>query len=465
MRDHKPFLSRRQALQQSSMGFGALAMAGLLEKTRAASPLIPESHFPGRARNVIFLFMEGGVSQVDSFDYKPMLEKHHGQDPRAAIGKLEKTQFENIGKVMKSPWGFRQRGQSGAWVSDLFPHMAAMADELCVVRSMTSNFPEHTSANYFFHSGTGLQGRPSMGAWASYGLGKESENLPGFVVINGGRIPSGGLDCFSNGFLTATHRGSLLNANGTPVANVNPNERDARSQLLKRKLIGSLNSTSSRGNSELEAAISNYELAARMQLAIPELMDFSDESKATKDLYGIEDGYNGTRTYARECLIARRLIERGVRFVELTIPNIGEDRWDAHGGLQKNHGNNARSVDKPIAGLLKDLKARGMLDDTLVLWSGEFGRTPFAQGGNGRDHNEFGFSLWMAGAGVKPGTVFGATDQWGYKAVENPLEIHDLHATILHLLGINHKELTYRFSGRDIRLTDVHGRVVQELLG
>lgn len=465
MRDHKPFLSRRQALQQSSMGFGALALAGLLEKTRAASPLIPESHFPGRARNVIFLFMEGGVSQVDSFDYKPMLEKHHGQDPRAAIGKLEKTQFENIGKVMKSPWGFRQRGQSGAWVSDLFPHMAAMADELCVVRSMTSNFPEHTSANYFFHSGTGLQGRPSMGAWASYGLGKESENLPGFVVINGGRIPSGGLDCFSNGFLTATHRGSLLNANGTPVANVNPNERDARSQLLKRKLIGSLNSTSSRGNSELEAAISNYELAARMQLAIPELMDFSDESKATKDLYGIEDGYNGTRTYARECLIARRLIERGVRFVELTIPNIGEDRWDAHGGLQKNHGNNARSVDKPIAGLLKDLKARGMLDDTLVLWSGEFGRTPFAQGGNGRDHNEFGFSLWMAGAGVKPGTVFGATDQWGYKAVENPLEIHDLHATILHLLGINHKELTYRFSGRDIRLTDVHGRVVQELLG
>ena len=465
MRNHRPFLSRRQVLQQSSMGFGALAMAGLLEKTRAASPLIPESHFPGRARNVIFLFMEGGVSQVDSFDYKPMLEKHHGQDPRAAIGKLEKTQFENIGKVMKSPWGFRQRGQSGTWVSDLFPHMAAMADELCVVRSMTSNFPEHTSANYFFHSGTGLQGRPSMGAWASYGLGKESENLPGFVVINGGRIPSGGLDCFSNGFLTATHRGSLLNANGTPVANVNPNERDVRSQLLKRKLIGSLNATSSHGNSELEAAISNYELAARMQLAIPELMDFSDESKATKDLYGIEDGYNGTRTYARECLIARRLIERGVRFVELTIPNIGEDRWDAHGGLQKNHGNNARSVDKPIAGLLKDLKARGMLDDTLVLWSGEFGRTPFAQGGNGRDHNEFGFSLWMAGAGVKPGTVFGATDQWGYKAVENPLEVHDLHATLLHLLGINHKELTYRFSGRDIRLTDVHGRVVQELLG
>ncbi len=457
-------LSRREVLQRTSMGFGALAMAGLMDKAKAASPLIPDSHFPGRARNIIFLFMEGGVSHVDSFDYKPMLEKYHGQDPRKAIGKLEKTQFENIGKVMKSPWSFKQRGESGMWVSDLFPHIAGMADDLCVVRSMTSNFPEHTSANYFFHSGTGLQGRPSMGAWASYGLGKESDNLPGYVVINGGRIPSGGLDCFSNGFLTATHRGSLLNANGTPVANVSPNERDARSQLLKRRLIGNLNARSSRGNAELESAIMNYELAARMQLAIPELMDFSQESASTKELYGIEDCYKGTQTYARECLIARRLIERGVRFVELTIPNIGEDRWDAHGGLQKNHGNNARSVDKPIAGLLKDLKARGMLDDTLVLWSGEFGRTPFAQGGNGRDHNEFGFSLWMAGAGVKPGTVYGGTDQWGYKAEENPLEVHDLHATILHLLGINHKELTYRFSGRDIRLTDVHGRVVEELL-
>lgn len=457
-------LSRREVLQRTSMGFGALAMAGLMDKAKAASPLIPDSHFPGRARNVIFLFMEGGVSHVDSFDYKPMLEKYHGQDPRKAIGRLEKTQFENIGKVMKSPWSFKQRGESGMWVSDLFPHIAGMADDLCVVRSMTSNFPEHTSANYFFHSGTGLQGRPSMGAWASYGLGKESDNLPGYVVINGGRIPSGGLDCFSNGFLTATHRGSLLNANGTPVANVSPNERDARSQLLKRRLIGNLNARSSRGNTELESAIMNYELAARMQMAVPELMDFSQESASTKELYGIEDGYKGTQTYARECLIARRLIERGVRFVELTIPNIGEDRWDAHGGLEKNHGNNARSVDKPIAGLLKDLKTRGMLDDTLVLWSGEFGRTPFAQGGNGRDHNEFGFSLWMAGAGVKPGTVYGGTDQWGYKAEENPLEVHDLHATILHLLGINHKELTYRFSGRDIRLTDVHGRVVEELL-
>ncbi len=456
--------TRREVLQRTSMGFGALAMAALLDKANAASPLLPGSHFPPMARNVIFLFMEGAVSQVDSFDYKPLLEKHHGEDPRKAIGKLEKTQFDNIGKVLKSPWTFKQRGQCGAWISDLFPHIAEHADELCIVKSMTSKFPEHTTANYFIHSGTGLQGRPSMGAWASYGLGKESDNLPGFVVINGGRIPSGGLDCFSNGFLTATHRGSLLNANGTPVANVRPNESKAQAQAIKRKLIGRLNAKTTDGNAELESAIANYELAARMQLAIPDLMDFSDESEATKKLYGIDDAYKGTKTYARECLIARRLIERGVRFVELTIPDIGEDRWDAHGGLKKNHGNNARSVDKPIAGLLKDLRARGMLDDTLVLWSGEFGRTPFAQGGDGRDHNEFGFSLWMTGAGVKPGLSYGATDQWGYKAVENVLEMHDLHATLLHLLGIDHEKLTYRFSGRDIRLTDVHGRVVKELL-
>lgn len=456
--------TRRQVLQHGALGFGGLALAGLLQRAQAESLLLPDRHFPARVRNVIFLFMEGGVSQVDSFDYKPLLEKHHGEDPRKAIGKLEKTQFDNVGKVMKSPWAFRQRGECGARISDLFPHIAELADELCIVRSMTSKFPEHTSANYFFHSGTGLQGRPSMGAWASYGLGRESDNLPGFVVINGGRIPSGGLDCFSNGFLTATHRGSLLNANGTPIANVRPNERRSQVQALKRRLIGQLNSHTADGNGELEAAITNYELAARMQLAVPDLMDFSDESEATRNLYGIDDAYRGTATYARECLIARRLIERGVRFVELTIPDIGEDRWDAHGGLEKNHGNNARAVDKPIAGLLKDLKARGMLDETLVLWSGEFGRTPFAQGGNGRDHNEFGFSLWMAGAGVRAGITYGATDEWGYKAVDNPLEVHDLHATLLHLLGIDHEKLTFRFSGRDIRLTDVHGRVIEELL-
>ena len=409
--------------------------------------------------------MEGGVSQVDSFDYKPMLEKHHGKDPRKEIGKIERTQFESIGKVFKSPWNFRRRGQSGAWVSDLFPRVAEVADELCIVKSMTSRFPEHTSANFFLHSGTGLQGRPSMGAWASYGLGSDNDNLPGYIVLNGGQIPSGGLDCFSNGFLPATARGSLLNAIGTPLANVTPNERGAHAQALKRRLVGHLNQQATPVSGELEAAIANYELAARMQLAVPEVMSLEGESRSTRRLYGLDASYEHTRTYARQCLIARRLVERGVRFVELTIPMVnGFQRWDAHGDIAKNHGDNARAVDQPIAGLLRDLRSRGMLDETLVLWSGEFGRTPFAQGGSRRHHNEHGFSLWMAGGGIRRGLSHGETDQWGYKAVSDRMEMHDLHATLLHLLGVDHKSFTYRFGGRDIRLTDVHGRVVSELL-
>ena len=450
-------------LSRSSLGFGALACSALLDHAGGRGRI--ERHFPPRVRNVIFLFMEGGVSQVDSFDYKPMLEKHHGRDPRQAIGKLEKTQFESIGKVLKSPWTFRQRGQSGAWISDLFPHVAEMADELCIIKSMTSLFPEHTSANFFLHSGSGLQGRPSMGAWATYGLGSDNENLPGYIVLNGGQIPSGGLDCFSNGFLPATVRGNLLNAIGPPLANVTPHDDDTRSQALKRELVERLNRNSSRGSGDLEAAIANYELAARMQLTVPEVMSLEGESEATRKMYGLDAGYEHTRTYARQCIIARRLVERGVRFVELTIPMVnGFQRWDAHGNLVKNHGENARAVDQPIAALLKDLRNRGMLDETLVLWSGEFGRTPFAQGGAGRDHNEFGFSLWMAGGGVKPGFSYGETDQWGYKATIGRLEIHDLHATLLHLMGVDHRHFTHRFSGRDIRLTDVHGRVVREVL-
>ena len=456
-------ITRREMLSRSSLGFGALACSALFDRSEGRDAI--ERHVPPRVRNVIFLFMEGGVSQVDSFDYKPMLEKHHGKDPRQAIGKIEKTQFESIGKVLKSPWTFRQRGQSGAWISDLFPHVAEMADELCIIKSMTSRFPEHTSANFFLHSGSGLQGRPSMGAWATYGLGSDNENLPGYIVLNGGQIPSGGLDCFSNGFLPATARGSLLNAIGAPLANVTPHEDDSRSQALKRGLIERLNRNSPRISGELEAAITNYELAARMQLTVPEVMSLDGESEAIRKMYGLEADYQHTRTYARQCIIARRLVERGVRFVELTIPMVnGFQRWDAHGNLVKNHGENARAVDQPIAALLKDLRNRGMLDETLVLWSGEFGRTPFAQGGAGRDHNEFGFSLWMAGGGVKPGFSYGETDQWGYKAAIGRLEIHDLHATLLHLMGVDHRKFTHRFGGRDIRLTDVHGRVVREVL-
>ncbi|MBL9139997.1 MAG: DUF1501 domain-containing protein [Verrucomicrobiales bacterium] len=469
-------LSRRAWLAGAANGFGALAVRALLGQTSSAAtatgtipPLaVRAPHFRPKARNVIFLFMEGAVSQVDSFDYKPLLEKHHGKDARQTIGKLEKTQFENIGTMLKSPWQFAQHGQSGLWVSELFPHVARHADELCVIRSMTSVFPEHTSANYFLHSGLGLQGRPSMGAWVVYGLGSLSENLPGFVVLNGGQIPSGGLDCFGSGFLPATYQGSLLNANGLPLANVVPVEKAPALQLAKRRLVERLNRTglaSAGGDDALESAISNAELAAKMQTAIPELMDLTGESAATRQLYGLDAPYPHTRTYARQCLIARRMVERGVRFIELTIPMVdGYSRWDAHGGLIKNHGDNARAVDQPIAGLLADLRQRGLLDETLVVWAGEFGRTPFAQGSDGRDHNEFGFSVWLAGGGVRPGIAFGETDEWGYKAVQDKLEMHDLHATILHLLGLDHTRLTFRFGGRDIRLTDVYGHVVRGIL-
>lgn len=474
-----PRISRRAMLRRASNGFGALAFSALLGSNgaalaasaaaRAGSPLASGgSHFPPRARSVIFLFMEGAVSQVDSFDHKPMLAKYHGQDPRQAIGKLEKTQFENVGKVLQSPWNFRQYGQTGAWVSDLFPHVARHVDDLCVIRSMTSQFPEHTSANYFLHSGVGLQGRPSLGAWVTYGLGSLNDNLPGYVVLNGGQIPSGGLDNFGSGFLPATYQGSLLQAQGTPLANVVPNEKSSRLQQTKQRLVQRLNQQTleeSGGTDALESAIANYELAARMQVTIPDLMDLTGESDATKALYGLDAPYEHTRTYARECLLARRMVERGVRFIELTIPMVdGYSRWDAHGGLVKNHGDNARAIDQPIAGLLTDLKQRGLLDETLVVWAGEFGRTPFAQGSDGRDHNEYGFTVWLAGGGVRGGTAYGETDEWGYKATVNKLEMHDLHATVLHLLGLNHENLTYRFGGRDIRLTDVHGEVIRGIL-
>ena len=452
-----PFITRRDFLQQASLGFGSLALSNLY-----GSPMI--AHHPPRAKSVIFLFMDGGVSHVDSFDYKPMLAKHHGEDPRKVIDKIEATQFGNVGKVMKSPWEFKQRGQSGAWISELFPHVAELADELAIIRSMTANFPEHATACYFMHSGLGLQGRPSMGAWATYGLGSENENLPGYVVLNGGRIPAGGLDNFSNGFLPATHRGNLLNVIGTPLANVKPNEKFSQAQEIKHRLAQKLNRSTAGGIDALESAIANHELAARMQLTVPEVMSLNGETEATKKLYGFDAKDKHTQTYARECLIARRLIERGVRFVELTIPLARPERWDAHNDLVTNHSTNARAMDQPIAGLIRDLKSRGLLDETLVVWSGEFGRTPFAQGGKGRDHNEYGFSLWMAGGGIKPGVTYGSTDDWGYKAVDKPLQIHDLHATMLHLLGIDHEELTYRFSGRDIRLTDVYGKVIKDIL-
>jgi hypothetical protein len=330
-----------------------------------------------------------------------------------------------------------------------------------------SKFPEHTSANYFLHTGSGLQGRPSMGAWISYGLGSLNKNLPGFIVLNGGLIPVGGLDNFSSGFLPAAYQGSIFRPSDPPVANIRrlePSDEQQRRKLdLLRRLDAGIAARAGHDDA-IESAIANYETAYRMQAAVPELMDIKGETAATRKLYGLDAKYGPTRIFAAECLIARRLIERGARFIELTCPNVGTDRWDQHSGLKQGHEKNCRAVDQPIAALLRDLKSRGMLDDTLVLWGGEFGRTPFAQGSDGRDHDPFGFTIWMAGGGVKGGCVYGETDEFGYKAVVNKIEMHDLHATLLHLLGVDHKRLTVRFGGRDMRLTDVHGEIIKDIL-
>lgn len=473
-------MTRREMLSRCASGFGAIALTALMSErsfgavadAASSNGILPDNkarrgpHFPAKAKSVIFLYMDGGPSQVDTFDYKPMLEKYAGKSPYEVIGKVEDTQFANIGSLMPSPWKFNQYGQSGMWVSDLFPHVAQCVDDLAVIKSMTSDFSEHTNANYFLHTGSGLQGRPSMGAWTTYGLGSECQDLPGFMVLNGGLIPPGGLDNFNSGFLPASYQGSVILPD-KGVANARPTEAKAEAQTRKLDLMKKLDAGVSRQIGKIDAvesSISNYELAYKMQAAVPTLMDTSSETEATKKLYGFDADYPQTRVFAAECLMARRLVERGVRFIELTCPGGNGDRWDQHGNLRDGHTRNCKTVDQPIAGLLKDLKSRGLLEHTLVLWGGEFGRTPFAQGSDGRDHNPFGFTMFMAGAGIKAGTVFGSTDDWGYHAVENRVTIHDLHATMLHLLGIDHTKLTFRFSGRDIRLTDVYGDIIQGVL-
>lgn len=470
-------LNRREMLTRCANGFGMVALAALLQQEGLAAPVVkpavagPDladplapraSHYKAKAKSVIFLYMDGGPSQVDTFDPKPRLIKEHGQPIKM---KVPPTQFNNVGNVLKSPWEFKQYGKSGIPVSDLFPHVAQCVDDLAIIRSMTADFSEHTNANYFLHSGHGLQGRPSMGSWLTYGLGSECRNLPGFVVLNSGMIPPGGLDCFNSGFLPASYQGSLFREGAEPVADLRPMESTPQAQQSKLALMRKLDkAVVSRigADDRVEAAIGNYELAFRMQSAVPELMDIRGESEATKKLYGLDDP--ATKIYGHQCLVARRLVERGVRFVELLCPRVSGDRWDQHTDLKQGHENNAKATDQPVAALLKDLKSRGLLDSTLVVWAGEFGRTPMAQGSNGRDHNPFGFTIWMAGGGVKGGTIYGATDDYGYYAVENKVSLHDLHATMLHLLGIDHKRLTYRFSGRDMRLTDVYGEIIQDIL-
>jgi len=466
-------LSRRQMLFRAANGFGGLALSYLATRDSAAAasatsrvinPMaVLPPHFTPRAKSVIFLYMDGGPSQMDTFDPKPRLIAEHG---KPLPMKIPDTQFNDNGNIMGSPWAFHQYGQSGLPVSDLFPNVATCADDLAVIRSMVSDHSEHTAANYLLHTGFGQQGRPSMGSWVTYGLGSENQNLPGFVVLDSGLIPAGGMDNFGAGFLPAAYQGTLFRRGQNPIANIEAHEAAPDIQTEKLALLKTLNRgvLDRQGTvSELDAAVSNYELAFRMQSAVPDLADIRGESQATLELYGIND--KATENYGRQCLLARRLVERGVRFVQAITPLIkGTDRWDQHGKLVQGHTDNAKATDKPIAGLLKDLKARGLLSETLVVWGGEFGRTPMSQGKDGRDHNPFGYTMWMAGGGVKGGTVYGATDEYGYFVVENKVHVHDLHATILHLLGMDHKQLTYRFSGRDMRLTDVYGEVVKPLI-
>jgi hypothetical protein len=383
--------------------------------------------------------------------------------------KVEPTQFNSNGNTMKSHWSFRQYGQSGIPVSELFPHVAQCVDDIAVVRSMTSEFSEHAAANYFLHTGAGTQGRPSMGSWASYGLGSACENLPGFVVLNSGKMPIGGPDSFNSGFLPATYQASVFRTGGDPVAYIKPAESKPSLQQSRLRAMRELDGAVAErfgAADALESAVANYEMAFKMQSAVPESLDLAGETPVTRRMYGLDAPYDRTRLYAESCLKARRLVERGVRFIEVTVPNYpgDSDAWDAHGNLKRNHEDNARAVDQPVAALLKDLKGRGLLDSTLVVWAAEFGRTPFAQGADGRDHNPFGFTVWLAGGGVKGGTTYGATDEYGYKAVEGRCDVHDLHATMLHLLGVDHKRLTYRWGGRDMRLTDVHGELITPIL-
>lgn len=468
-------VSRRQMLLRCANGFGAVALSKLLTEgaygdhvSPAVGPLAPRpTHFPAKAQRVIFLYNDGGPSQVDTFDPKPRLTREHGQPIRMQAPPTQFIAHDAPPRVMASPWRFHQYGQSGIPVSELFPNIANCVDDLAVVRSMVSGFAEHANANLFLHTGFNQQGRPSVGSWVTYGLGSECQNLPGYIVLKGGFIPAGGPDNFNNGYLPAVYQGSIFRDTQAPVPNLEPPARHQLRQRERMDLLRELDRASADRyghDDRVDAAIANYEMAFQMQTTVPELLDIAGESPATRRLYGIDD--EATRTYGMQCLMARRLVERGVRFVEMMPPQVaGANRWDQHDRIKDGHESMARATDRPVAALLKDLKARGLFESTLVVWAGEFGRTPVAQGtSSGRDHNPYGFTIWMAGGGVKGGTIYGATDEYGFHAVENRVQIHDLHATMLHLLGLDHRRLTYRFGGRDMRLTDVHGEVVQDIL-
>jgi hypothetical protein len=465
---HPARYSRREMLAASANGFGLLALSGLaanvgisaLPRTATAAA----THFRPRAKSVIFCFMDGGVSHVDSFDPKPKLIELDGQPFTTSSNPTANGNRQ----WLKSPWSFKQYGQSGTPVSELFPHIAECVDEIAVVRSMKADLPLHSTGVLRLHTGVNNAGRPSLGSWVTYGLGSENENLPGFVVLSFGVVPCGGLENFSGGFLPANYQATLFAADGTPIDNIHPADADARVQAAKLALLRDQDSAfahSLGGDDGVESAIRNYEMAARMQLLVPDMLDLGRETAATEKLYGIDSDIPSKRLYGIQCLRARRLVEAGVRFIEITCPpGASNGTWDQHGALKQGHEKNALDTDQAVAGLIRDLKQRGLLDETLVVWAGEFGRTPHSAGRDGRDHHPEGFTIFMAGGGIRGGVNHGATDELGMQAVENVHDIHDMHATILHLLGLDHERLTYRFGGRDFRLTDVHGHVIREIL-
>ena len=456
-------ISRRDMLHQSALGFGSLALTSLLQ---AENPLAAKRpHFRPRAKRVIFLFMKGGPSQVDTFEHKPLLQRDHG---KPLPFDKPKVTFAKTGNLLASPWKFKPYGQCGHMVSELFPHVARHVDDICFIHGAHGTNPAHGGALLKLHTGADNFVRPSMGAWVGYGLGTENENLPSYVTICP-TLAHGGLNNWGSAFLPA-HFG------GTPIGNASLKAKDAKvhhirnpkwtpgQQRAQLDFLKQLNEDhlSATPDPVLESRINSYELAFRMQTSMPEIQDTRGETEATRKLYGLDNPI--TEDFGRQCLMARRFAERGVRFVQVSHSD-SKVQWDQHGNLKKGHTEKASEVDKPIAGLLHDLKSRGLLEDTLVLWSGEFGRTPTVQGSgmDGRDHNPWGFTMWMAGAGVKGGFTHGATDNYGFYAERDKMHIHDVHATLLHLLGIDHEKLTYRNSGRDFRLTDVFGHVAHEI--
>jgi hypothetical protein len=464
-------LHRRELLRKAGCGFGLLAATDLLTTPcrasvadRSSQPMVPDAlQSPRRARSCIFLYMPGGPSQIDLFDPKPVVTKYHGTQLPIVRPKLMHSKTTDL---FGSLWKFDKHGQSGIEVSRLLPHIAGHADELCVIRSMVADNINHTGASLQMNTGEQAFSRPSLGSWVTYGLGSENKNLPGFVVI-APNPPFQGAPLWSSSFLPATYQGTWIQDFNQPIRDLQSQDKDLAWLRQRIDALNQLNQEHLRmrqSNSELDARIASFELAFRMQMEAPEAFDLSKESESSKALYGLDDP--ATEVFGRQCLLARRLVERGVRFVQLYDTGGGgsTNTWDHHGGLPSGLPERCRGIDKPVAGLLADLKQRGLLDETLIVWGGEFGRTPTLEGKDGRGHHPFGFTMFLAGGGVKRGSVYGATDDFGWWAVENKVHVHDLHATILYLMGIDHERLTYRFGGRDFRLTDVYGNVVHDVI-